>query len=297
MIKINPLPQPLEVKSAGPIFDESSQRRLKLKQATQAFESIFIAELLRNMRASSLIEKKEDGFGKDIMMAMADEGVARQLAKSGMFGIGEKLYRNLVKRIDAGNEPASKLKITQPRQIDGIAPPIAPKIANVSGAEQTIAARETEQPTQATVVKSQVAKEATPRSSHPSLQKFIKHIESAAAANDLPVDLLEKIIIQESAGNSRAISPKGAVGLMQLMPDTARAVGVRNRFDPAQNIHGGARYLRQMIDRFGDLEQAIAAYNAGPGNVVKYGGVPPFAETQDYVRTVLGDRSAAPTVK
>jgi soluble lytic murein transglycosylase-like protein len=75
---------------------------------------------------------------------------------------------------------------------------------------------------------------------------------------------------------------------MQLMPDTARALGVQNPFDPVQNIEGGVRYLRHLMDRFGDLRLALAAYNAGPGNVERYRGVPPFPETQRYLRRILG---------
>jgi soluble lytic murein transglycosylase-like protein len=100
--------------------------------------------------------------------------------------------------------------------------------------------------------------------------------------------LLYAVITQESGGNPGEVSSKGAKGLMQLMDGTARELGVGNSFDPRQNILGGARYLRQMLDRFGgDLRLALAAYNAGPGAVERHGAVPPFAETQQYVNRVL----------
>jgi soluble lytic murein transglycosylase-like protein len=92
----------------------------------------------------------------------------------------------------------------------------------------------------------------------------------------------------ESDFDSRALSTSGAVGLMQLMPGTAQALGVANPYDPAQNVRGGATYLHELLDRFGgDVSSAVAAYNAGPGAVELYGGTPPFPETKRYVARVL----------
>jgi hypothetical protein len=101
--------------------------------------------------------------------------------------------------------------------------------------------------------------------------------------------LIRAVIRHESGGNNRAVSPKGAQGLMQLMPGTASLMGVRDPFDPEENIAGGVGYLRRCLDRFGqNIPLAVAAYNAGPERVAQYGAVPPIAETQSFVRNVMG---------
>ena len=99
--------------------------------------------------------------------------------------------------------------------------------------------------------------------------------------------LVKAVIAAESNFDAAAVSHKGAQGLMQLMPQTAAELGVDDPFLPSENVRGGTLYLRQMIDRYGDLERAVAAYNAGPAAVDRYGGIPPYQETRAYVRRVL----------
>jgi hypothetical protein len=109
-------------------------------------------------------------------------------------------------------------------------------------------------------------------------------VRRIAAEHELPPQLIHSVIKVESNYNAHAISSKGALGLMQLIPATARRFGVANAFNPVENIQGGAKYLRYLLDLYnGDYPLALAAYNAGEGAVARYGGVPPFAETQNYV--------------
>lgn len=116
---------------------------------------------------------------------------------------------------------------------------------------------------------------------------YLPHVYAAEARFSLPSGLLDALIWTESRYNPVAVSRAGAAGLGQLMPGTARDLGVSNRFDPKENLLGAARYLRQMLDKFGVVHLAIAAYNAGPGAVERAGGIPLNGETPGYVRDVL----------
>lgn len=114
------------------------------------------------------------------------------------------------------------------------------------------------------------------------------HIPLLAARYGIDESLVRAVIRMESGGKTDAVSHKGAMGLMQLMPGTAKMLGVDDPFDPVQNLEGGIKYLSQLSDKYnGDLTKTLAAYNAGPGRVDAYGGIPPFAETQKYVRSIL----------
>lgn len=126
-----------------------------------------------------------------------------------------------------------------------------------------------------------------PRYTGNQRSKYLPHARAVARKHGVPEDLFLRLVQQESGWNAGARSHKGATGLAQLMPGTAAKLGV-NPHDPVQNLEGGARYLRMMYNTFGDWRLALAAYNAGPGAVAKYRGVPPYRETRNYVRIIAG---------
>lgn len=119
-------------------------------------------------------------------------------------------------------------------------------------------------------------------------------IVAAACDAGVPVRLFDALISQESRYRPFARSHAGAMGLSQLMPGTARYLGVRDPWNPEESLRAGARYLRQQLDRFGSWELALAAYNAGPGRINQYGGIPPFRETRNYVRTIMSTVDSGP---
>lgn len=118
--------------------------------------------------------------------------------------------------------------------------------------------------------------------------QYLNMAKDAAQRHGIPVDLFLRLVQQESGWNPTAVSHKGAMGLAQLMPATARSLRVDPK-DPAQNLEGGARYLKQQFKTFGSWRLALAAYNAGPGAVRKYDGIPPFKETRNYVKVIAGN--------
>ncbi len=164
------------------------------------------------------------------------------------------------------------------------------RVADIESRLEAMGASTGDRAALATTPFAEMVQRATPPAPDPSrtppeLQTLIAQ---AAQRYNLRPGLLRSVMRVESGFNARAVSPKGAMGLMQLMPGTAAALGVADPFNPEENVMAGARYLRQQLDQFGGDERlAVAAYNAGPGAVLRYHDVPPYAETRQYVDRVL----------
>ena len=187
-------------------------------------------------------------------------------------------------------------RVNELHALIGVRPP-AP-----TGATSSTFATQLAGATTATATAAPAASAAAPAavSELPADVPFGAEITAAAKKHGIDPALLAGLVKQESGFNPNAGSPAGARGLAQLMPGTAAGLGVTNVLDPLQSLDGGAKYLRQQLDAFGgDVTKALAAYNAGPGAVQRYGGVPPYAETQHYVQVVQENaaryRTAAPT--
>ena len=183
-------------------------------------------------------------------------------------------------------------RVSELQQLIGAANTPAPAASTTFSSQLATASASTMTPA-ATATTASASLMSTGASELPADVPFGAEITAAAKKYGLDPALLAGLVKQESGFDPNAGSPAGARGLTQLMPGTAAGLGVTNVLDPAQSLDGGARYLRQQLDAFGgDVARALAAYNAGPGAVKRYGGVPPYAETQNYVRAVQANAAA-----
>lgn len=254
----------------------SDEQKADVAKASRGFESMFVNMMLKEMR-NAMLDKEggDDGFGTDVLEGYADLLWSDEISKTGTgVGIAEKVYEFLT--------GGDKLK---PITVEYTGGSIEKQLNAVKSSE---IAEPVKQASKATEDTTQKVSGSFLERVKSRLDKMDDTIASAAKKFGVPENLIKAIITAESAGRSDAVSPAGAKGLMQLMDGTARDLGVRDSLDPVQNIYGGAQYIRKMLDKFGNnTELALAAYNAGPGNVDKYGGIPPFTETREYVKRVM----------
>lgn len=247
----------------------SSAEKAKLAKASQDFETLMTSMMLKSMKQSGEgISESEEGFGGDVMDGLFQNELASYFTKSRGLGIAGMLYKKLT-----GEElDGKKLKELISGEKAGI----------TAGADKNDKAPAVKIPSSGSSI--------TPSGkSLNRIEKYDDIIESASKEFGIDKNIIKSVILTESAGNERAQSVAKAKGLMQMLDSTARSMGVKNIWDPRENIYGGTKYLSQMLQKYdGDLKLALAAYNAGPGNVNKYNGVPPFTETRNYITRVMG---------
>ncbi len=249
--------------------DLSKEERTQYEKAARGFESMFVNMLIKQMKSSMLEEnKEEETFGADTLGGYADMLLSDDIAKTGKgIGIAEMVFKQMT-----GGHEISNITNSVEGYSDLIRQSSLPVFEESKNTEQV----------------NNAFKAVNANKLNDRIEQFMPIIKQAADKYGISENLIKSVIRTESAGKYNAVSPVGAKGLMQLMDGTASDMGVRDSFDPVQNIMGGTKYLRYLLDRFGnDTTTALAAYNAGPGNVEKYGGVPPFNETQNYVKKVL----------
>lgn len=245
-------------------------QKLRLQKAVREFESIFVGYMLKSMR--NTVEKADnstDGFGTEMVEGMFDVELAKHISHSSNLGLAEMLYRTMTGESLPGS-------------------PLVTRV--VGGADLTKSSRRVEQqrvvPADESNMKQLRTKDA--KTLNERLGSFDGYIREASERFGVKDSLIRAVIAVESAGKPDARSGKDAKGLMQLLDATAAALGVKNVWDPRENILGGAKYLKQLLEQFdGDERLALASYNAGPAAVQKHGGIPPYRETREYVARVM----------
>ncbi len=243
------------------------EKKAQTAKAAKDFETVLTGMMLKSMTSNTggLLGGADDGEGgggsgngSDMYDSLFQNNLAAMMSKSSSLGIAEKIY----KQITGEDLPAEYKNKSFPGS--PLSPALRKQIQNIPVVTPSM-------------------------SSMQRLEKFDNITEEASQKYGVNKNLIKAIILAESAGNEKAVSKAGAKGLMQLMDGTASNMGVRNSFNPKDNIMGGSQYISQMLSKYnGDIKLALAAYNAGPGNVDKYKGVPPFEETKTYVTRVMG---------
>jgi len=270
--------------------------KARLHKATREFESFFLYYMLKTMRETvDATAAKEEapmggGMGKETYQQMFDMEISRNVVRGGHRSLSEMLYKSMEKLVEAHFQPQpGKDAPTGGIKTPGLQPKSSPipleRPMSPHQIHQGLQLKPISRPNQPAFSPIAATRRIAPAPD--AIRTQYGHIiDEAARESRLDSALISSVIKAESNGDSQAVSPAGAKGLMQLADSTASEMGVNNPFDARSNVLGGSRYLRTLLDRFGDLRLALAAYNAGPATVERHGGVPPFRETQDYITRV-----------
>ncbi|HPF71067.1 MAG TPA: transglycosylase SLT domain-containing protein [Candidatus Krumholzibacteria bacterium] len=305
--------------------DVTPETRAGLEKAAKEFEAVFLNQLMKAMRSTVPENELFNSQGATkFYQQMYDQEMAKALSGTGSgMGVADLIIRQFERNVASPDQPAGAAATVPAARPDAPIPaaeaarttpsvpadpapagemlgPPAPSPLDrgpVQGppapAPEAVAARYRKlDPTAGAnpaMARLRLMAGTESTASADTLARIEPHLEAASQRHDVPPALLLAVVMEESGGDPQARSGKGATGLMQLMPATAAELGVEDALDPAQNLDGGAAYLSRMLERFdGRVDLALAAYNAGPGNVDKAGGrIPAFRETQGYVRKVL----------
>lgn len=270
----------------GEKFDPA--QKIKVEKAVREFESVFVGYLLKGMR--NTIQKADnstESYGGEMLESMFDVELAKHISQNSHLGIADMLYLKMtgeslskVKQAANTGDPAASMVLlkTIPGNSDAGEGEIA---ALPYVAAMTTPARKTVTPNVLPDGKNQGSLDQR-------LRNYDSYIAEASEKFGVSDSLIKAVIVAESSARSDAQSSKNAKGLMQLIDSTATEMGVKNVWDPRENILGGAKYLGHLLEKFdGDEKLAIASYNAGPGAVQKHGGIPPYKETKEYVTRVM----------
>ena len=263
-----------QLNNSSKVRNFTKEEKEKLKKAVFDFQALLINQMLQSMRETKFNDDEDSlGYGNETFTELFDMQFSSAISVNSRFGIAELLYEKLTgekliddnSKISINNDLKNKKSINNDNKIQNL----DTKNKNINISNKKISSKYS-------------------FNVFDILEKYDEIIKTSAETFDVDPNLIKAIIAAESSGNPNAISKAKAKGLMQLMDATARSMGVKNVFNPVDNINGGTKYFKYLLDKYnGDIKLALAAYNAGPGAVDKYDGIPPFKETKNYVNRVL----------
>jgi len=266
------------------------QEKARLRKATSEFEAFFKYQMLKTMRQTIPDDPMTDDLplgndgGKETFTDLFDMEIARA-GSGGKRSLSEVLYHSMEKLVEARFTKNNGTLADSPVIRSNSPRPIIPALKRIAIPKRPKPIQVISKPEPVAFPPKPLERTSSSVSLH-GLESYQRHIDAAAAETNLDSALIASVIHAESGGNPKAVSPAGAKGLMQLVDSTAQQYGAVDSFDPGENIRAGSRFLKHLMDRYKDVRLALAAYNAGPGNVDRFGGIPPFKETRAYVARV-----------